>query len=170
MTSRCRACLAVFLTVLPAGVSAAPKADRFSRLDAALESNARALAVPGVSAAVIEHGKLVWTGTRGWADIEARAPITPDTPFNIASLTKPMTSVMLMQLVERGALSLDTPMQHYDPSYKDARVTVGHVLSMTAQGEPPGEHPDHVRHAVVRGGRERHRRAGRQIDLGEFDG
>lgn len=61
-------------------------------------------------------------GARGWADIEAHKPITPDTPFNIASLTKPMTSVMLMQLVERGQLSLGTPMQRYDPSYKDARV------------------------------------------------
>jgi CubicO group peptidase (beta-lactamase class C family) len=124
---------------LPATVQSAPNGDRFPRLDAMLDKEARELMMPGVSAALMEGGKLEWTGARGWADIEAHRPVTPDTPFNIASLTKPMTSVMLMQLVERGALSLDTPMQRYDPSYNDARVTVSHVLSMTAEGEPPGQ-------------------------------
>lgn len=87
----------------------------------------------------MQHGKLVWTGAHGWADIEAKVPATPSTTFNIASLTKPMASVMLMQLVEQGALSLDTPMQRYDPEFTDARVTVGHVLSMTAESDPPGQ-------------------------------
>ncbi len=95
--------------------------------------------LPGVSAALMEPGELVWTGARGWADVEARTPVTPDTPFNIASLTKQMTAFMLMQLVERGALSLDTPMQRYDPAFTDPRITVGHVLSMTSESDPPGE-------------------------------
>jgi len=140
MRDRWHAYLAFLLSVLPACGYAAQSADRFSGLDAALEKNARALRVPGVSAALMEHDKLVWTGVRGWADIDAHKPVTAETPFNIASLTKPMTAVMLMQLVERGALSLDTPMQRYDSSYKDLRITVGHVLSMTAQSKPPGQH------------------------------
>ena len=92
---------------------------RYAALDAMLDTEMRALAMPGVSAAMMERGRIVWTGARGWADAEKRVPVTPDTVFNIASLTKPMTAVVLMQLVERGQLSLDTPLQRYDPSFKD---------------------------------------------------
>lgn len=120
------------------GSAQASAKDRYAPLDAILETQARDLKMPGVSAAMMERGKLAWTGARGWADIEKRIPVTPDTPFNIASLTKPMTAVVLMQMVERGQLSLDTPMKRYDPSFKDPRVTVGHVLTMTSESNPPG--------------------------------
>ena len=139
MKAFARLALAVLAIALPASVSAAANTDRFARLDAALDTNFRELKMPGVSAALMIRGKLVWTGTRGWADIAARKPVTPDTPFNIASLTKPMTAVVLMQMVERGQLSLDTPMQRYDPTFTDARITVRHVLSMTSEAKPPGE-------------------------------
>lgn len=135
-----RSIVSAFILVVLAGCShVAPHRERFARLDATLETQARGLALPGVSAALMVRGELVWTGARGWANIETRTPVTTETPFNIASLTKPMTAVMLMQLVERGQLSLSTPMQHYDRSYADARVTVGHVLSMSSQGDPPGQ-------------------------------
>ena len=120
----------------PAQAPAEPS--RYAALDAMLDAEMRELAMPGVSAAMMEHGRIVWTGARGWADAEKRVPVTPDTVFNIASLTKPMTAVVLMQLVELGQLSLDTPMQRYDPSFKDARITVGHVLTMTSEADPPG--------------------------------
>jgi CubicO group peptidase (beta-lactamase class C family) len=127
------------LFVLTGCTHVAPDRERFARLDATLETQARGLALPGVSAALMVRGELVWTGVRGWANIGTRTPVTTETPFNIASLTKPMTAVMLMQLVESGQLSLSTPMQRYDRSYTDARVTVGHVLSMSSQGDPPGQ-------------------------------
>src|SRR5262245_19791604 len=110
-----------------------PHEDRFAPLDAMLATQARDLPLPGVSAALILDGEIVWTGTQGWADAERRIPVTPDTPFNIASLTKPMTAVVLMQMVQAGALSLDTPMQRYDPNFTDPRITVGHVLSMRSE-------------------------------------
>lgn len=131
-------CLAaVLIVVASSGVIAAP--NRSAPLDAMLDREMRELAMPGVSAAMMDHGKLVWTGARGWADKAKGIRITKDTPFNVASLTKPMTGVVLMQLVDDGKLSLDTPMQRYDPSYKDPRVTVGHVLTMTSQADPPGD-------------------------------
>jgi CubicO group peptidase (beta-lactamase class C family) len=58
--------------------------------------------------------------------------------FNVASLTKPMSAVMLMSLVEHGALSLDTPMRRFDPAFTDPRINVGHVLSMSSESDPPG--------------------------------
>lgn len=133
--NRLFACLAL-LTAM-SGCAHAP-AEHAARLDAMLETQARELALPGVSAALMERGELVWTGARGWANIEARTPVTPETPFNIASLTKPMTGVVLMQMVENGQLSLDTPMQRYDPTFTDPRITVGHVLSMRSESDPPG--------------------------------
>lgn len=132
--------LAIVTLVLSSCANAPPTLSRYAPLDAALDVQMRELPMPGVSAALMERGELIWTGTRGWADIEARTPMTPDTPFNIASLTKPMAAVVLMQMVERGQLSLDTPMQRYDPSFTDPRITVGHVLSMTSEANPPGDH------------------------------
>ena len=132
----------IVLTVLATlGGTAAEVAARtrsYAPLDAMLDKETRELALPGVSAAMIDHGKLVWTGARGWADKDKGIKATPDTVFNIASLTKPMTAVVLMQLVESGKLDLDTPMQRYDPSYKDPRITVRHVLSMRSEAKPPG--------------------------------
>jgi CubicO group peptidase (beta-lactamase class C family) len=119
--------------------TAPPRDERFAQLDAMLETQARDLPLPGVSAALMLRGEIVWTGVQGWADTERRLPVTPDTPFNIASLTKPMTGVVLMQMVESGQLSLDTPMQRYDPNFTDPRITVGHVLSMRSESDPPGE-------------------------------
>jgi CubicO group peptidase (beta-lactamase class C family) len=136
---RCgKACLVALLLVgVESGdAPAAPKS--YAALDAMLDKEMSELAMPGVSAALIDHGKLVWTGSRGWADKDQGIKVTPDTVFNIASLTKPMTAVVLMQLVESGKLSLETPMQRYDASFKDPRITVGHVLSMRSESDPPG--------------------------------
>jgi CubicO group peptidase (beta-lactamase class C family) len=132
-------CLALAALSLLSCATEPRRDERFARLDAMLETQARDLPLPGVSAALMVRGELVWTGVQGWADTEARIPVTPDTPFNIASLTKPMTGVVLMQMVENGQLSLDTPMQRYDPSFTDPRITVGHVLSMRSESDPPGE-------------------------------
>ena len=138
MSPRRPPCLAL-LALAASGCAHAPaEQPRYAALDAMLDAEMRELAMPGVSAAMMERGRIVWTGARGWADAEKRVPVTPDTVFNIASLTKPMTAVVLMQLVERGQLSLDTPMQRYDPSFKDPRITVGHALTMTSEADPPG--------------------------------
>jgi len=110
----------------------------YAAMDAMLDKELSELALPSVSMALMDHGKIVWAGARGWADYPNRIPATTDTVYNIASLTKPMTAVVLMQLVEAGKLDLETPMQRYDPSYKDPRITVGHVLSMRSESDPPG--------------------------------
>ena len=89
-----RSILSLGFLLLAAGCAHVPaNNERFASMDAMLETQARELALPGVSAALMERGRLVWTGARGWADVEARRPVTPETTFNIASLTKPMTAV-----------------------------------------------------------------------------
>ena len=66
-----------FLVIAKAACAQVPEpGERLARLDAILETQARELLLPGVSAALVERGELVWTGARGWADVEARVPVT----------------------------------------------------------------------------------------------
>ncbi len=63
--------------------------------------------VPGASLAVVKDRRLVYARGYGWADREKQLPATPETLFRIASVSKPLTAVAVMQLVERGKLHLD---------------------------------------------------------------
>jgi CubicO group peptidase (beta-lactamase class C family) len=63
--------------------------------------------IPGMSVAVLQNQQVVFAEGFGYADIENRIPATPDTPFNIASLSKTFAAAILMRLVEEGRLDLD---------------------------------------------------------------
>ena len=63
--------------------------------------------VPGVSAAVTIDGQLVWSGVSGWADVEARSPVTPESRFRLASVTKLYTATLALRLSEQRLLDLD---------------------------------------------------------------
>lgn len=69
--------------------------------------------IPGLSVAVVEDGAVVFAQGFGLADIENGVAATPDTPYNIASVTKPIAAVVALRLAEQGALSLDMPMAEY---------------------------------------------------------
>lgn len=64
----------------------------------------------------------------GFADIAAKKPMAEDAMFWIASMTKPMTSVALMMLVDDGKLSIDDPVEKYLPEFKDQKLAVGKDL------------------------------------------
>ncbi len=64
-------------------------------------------AVPGAALAVTDHGRLVLARGYGFADIAAQTRVQPDSLFRIASLSKPITAVAILQLVEKGRLKLD---------------------------------------------------------------
>ena len=66
-------------------------------------------AATGVAVAVVHKGRIIWEEGFGWANREAAVKATSRTPFNLASLTKPFTTTMLMTLVAEGKLSLDDP-------------------------------------------------------------
>lgn len=78
-----------------------------------LEVHRQGIKAPGISAAVAIDGRLVWTGTSGWADIASRRPVTPETRFRIGSTSKPVTATALAQLVQAGFLDLDRKIDHY---------------------------------------------------------
>lgn len=65
--------------------------------------------VPGVSVAVIDKGKIAWAKGYGIQETGGNAPITPETLFQAASISKPVTALGTLQLVEKGILDLDSP-------------------------------------------------------------
>lgn len=63
--------------------------------------------IPGLAAGIVKEGTLAWSGEYGWADIENEIPVTPETTFAIASISKTVTATALMQLVDLEALKLN---------------------------------------------------------------
>ena len=131
-----------------------PSTEQLNRFEQELEALAEANTLPGLSAAIIHNQKVVWAKGFGFADLDKKTPATAKTPYRLASVSKPFAAILLMQLVEEGKLTLDTPMNaftlhpwfepdswsgaHFPERYDDASITVRHVLSHTSQGTPSG--------------------------------
>jgi CubicO group peptidase (beta-lactamase class C family) len=79
---------------------------------------------PGTSVLVARRGEVVFRDDYGMADIEQGRKIEDNTIFRIYSMTKPIASIALMQLVEKGQVLLHNPVSRYIPSFKDAQVYV----------------------------------------------
>ncbi|HEX4373969.1 MAG TPA: serine hydrolase domain-containing protein, partial [Puia sp.] len=69
--------------------------------------------VPGMSIALIRNGKLVWSGAFGIANANTKKPVTENTNFEAASLSKPVFAYAVLKLVDEGKLDLDTPLNKY---------------------------------------------------------
>jgi CubicO group peptidase (beta-lactamase class C family) len=92
---------------------------------------------PGLSAVIVKGGAIVWQGAYGFRDAAATRPVTPDTLFELASLSKTVLAVAVMQLVEAGKLVLDAdvsealPFEVRNPHFPDRPITLhmllGHV-------------------------------------------
>jgi len=106
--------------------------------------------VPGISVAVIHNGKIAWA--RGWGvrDLTSCAPVTPDTAFQAASISKVVTAVMALRLVEQGKLGLDQDINQSlrgwqlpkDPKLAPHGVTLRQLLSHSAGLGVHGFSPD----------------------------
>jgi len=75
-----------------------------------LDALRQELKIPGMSVAVVQGQEVVFARGYGYADLENQTPATENTPYNIASCTKPFAAAVLMKLVEEGQLDLDAPM------------------------------------------------------------
>lgn len=89
----------------------------------------------GVVAGYSVDGKTVWTSAAGFADKKENISMTKNTLTRIASITKPFTAVAVMQLVEKGLVNIDDPIQKYIPSFpkkKKGTITVRNLLEHTS--------------------------------------
>jgi CubicO group peptidase (beta-lactamase class C family) len=93
-----------------------------------------ALGGPGAAIAVLRNGEFVHRKAYGLADLEWETPLDPTCVFRIASLTKPFVATAVMMLAERGALSVDDPLERHLPWWPDRgrRVTIGRLLNHTS--------------------------------------
>ncbi len=101
--------------------------------------------IPGVALGIVQDGEIVYAKGFGQAEYDTNRPMTPQTQFAVACLTKSFTTAAIMQLVEQGLIDLDAPVAEYLPYFKLAderyeEVTIHHLLANTA-GLPM---PDYV--------------------------
>ena len=80
--------------------------------------------IPGAVVLIQQHGRPVYFEKFGVRDVESRRPMTADTIFRLYSMSKPITSVAAMMLVEDGKLGLDDPLSKYIPAFADVQVGV----------------------------------------------
>ncbi len=97
--------------------------ERLARVDAVLEEYVNDGRVAGVVALVLRDGKPVYERAVGWRDKEAGVKMTLDTEFRIASQTKALTSVAILQLMEEGKLTVNDTAGKWIPTF--AKTTVG---------------------------------------------
>ena len=80
--------------------------------------------IPGAILLIQQHGKPVYFETFGVRDVATKLPMSTDTIFRLYSMSKPITSVAAMMLVEDGKLKLDDPVSKYIPAFAEAKVGV----------------------------------------------
>lgn len=137
---------------LPAARADLPEAEGLSAfrrfmIDMAIRGRVAMGARSGFVVLVARDGRVIHAATAGHRDVEAGIPMSLDTRFQIASMTKPVVATAAMILVEEGRLDLDAPVSDYLPSFANLRVAV-----FDEAGEPTGtaplEPPLLVRHVM----------------------
>jgi CubicO group peptidase (beta-lactamase class C family) len=112
-------------------------------IDRALQRYIDTDSVAGLVGLVMQDGQVVYEKAFGWADKEAGRRMTPDTIFRIASQTKALTSTAIMQLIEEGALTLNTRVSTLIPSFARTSVAVANARGRVTQ--VPAERPITIR-------------------------
>jgi CubicO group peptidase (beta-lactamase class C family) len=104
------------------------------RVDALFRAWSHKEKTPGAAICVMRGGKLLHQGCYGCANIEKQTPITPQSRFLLASLTKPFTALLVMKLVAEGSLAYDQRLSEFFPEFSDyaRRITVRHLLLDTS--------------------------------------
>lgn len=96
---------------------------RLARIAPAMQRYIDEGLVPGTVTAIMRKGRLVHFAAQGELDVASGTPMTGDTIFRIASMTKPITSVALMMLWERGLFQLRDPVARFLPEFANPRVS-----------------------------------------------
>ncbi|HVV43415.1 MAG TPA: serine hydrolase domain-containing protein [Nitrobacter sp.] len=123
-----------------AHVSSSWSQDKLDRIGDYIKDEIATARIPGAVMLIQQHGKPVYFKCFGVRDIIDRHPMTPDTIFRLYSMSKPITSVAAMMLVERGKLKLGDPLSKYIPAFANTRVGIDGIEGngqATLRLEPP---------------------------------
>jgi serine beta-lactamase-like protein LACTB, mitochondrial len=111
-------------------------ADKIEKIEKAISAEMSRQNIPGLSAAIVTDRKLRWANGYGLADLENYVPAKSTTVYRLGSISKTITAVAVMQLVERGKLDLDAQIQKYCPDFPQkqwpvtARQLLGHLAGV----------------------------------------
>src|SRR2546423_781012 len=147
-------CIALVLTLIAwvpatAQTNTALPAEKIARIETAISSFMSRQSIPAVSVAVVQDNQIRFQGGYGMADLENFVPAKALTVYRIASVTKSLTAVAALQLVEKGKLDLDAPIQKYVPSFPTknfpitTRQLLAHLSGIRNYKPGEGERTDH---------------------------
>lgn len=100
-------------------------------LNRLLDAEKAKFKIPGYVAGVYYRGEILWTHATGIADLKTNRPVRRDTPFRLASISKPLTAVALLQMVEMRKLALNDEIHKHCPAFpaKPYSITLAQILS-----------------------------------------
>ena len=123
-----------FLLVSIAGAEGIPKAkspadvgmspERLKKMSASLQDDVDKGLIPGATVLIGRKGKIAYFEAFGYQDREKKVPMSRDSIFRLASMTKPFTSLAIMMLAEQGKIQIAYPVSRYLPEFKDLKVGV----------------------------------------------
>jgi serine-type D-Ala-D-Ala carboxypeptidase/endopeptidase len=124
----------------PSRVVRAQSADVFAEIDRGFEDYRLDAHIPGMVYGVVVDGRLVHVKGLGIQDIDSRRPVSADTLFRIASMTKAFTALSILKLRDDGKLALEAPAETYIPEIRgwkyptddSPRIRLRHLLTHTA--------------------------------------
>src|SRR5438105_118830 len=125
--------LSMVLLALPLGAAALQvtkpedvglSSDRLKRINELIERRIAAGDISGAVTLVARRGRVAHFEAQGLANIDAKKPMTKDAVFRLASMSKPVTGVAIMMLVEEGKVRLTDPVSRYIPEFRGLKVAV----------------------------------------------
>ena len=138
MRQRSAAIITLFVLAATAAVAQQPPVftpfGALPVLDSYLEALRKQTGIPGMSAAVVRDGVVIWEKGYGYQNTASKIPATPDTPYLVGDLSGTLAAVMLLECSERRQLYLDDPIRKYGGELPEAGITIRQVLSHTTPG------------------------------------
>jgi serine beta-lactamase-like protein LACTB, mitochondrial len=133
--------LLIALLILPAGSVRAQRqqglpTDKLDKIEKAISAQMSRSGIPGLSVAVVVDHNLRWSSGYGLADVENYVPAKATTAYRLGSISKPISAAAVMQLVERGKIDLDAPIQKYCVAFPQkqrpvtSRLLLGHLAGV----------------------------------------
>jgi len=120
-----------------------------AEIEAYLAGAVRDTKIPGVVGLVVDADGILYTGAFGRQDVANDVPMEPDTIFRIASMTKPVTSVAVMMLVQEGDIGLDDPVANYLPAFEGKEVIDTFNAADKTYTTRPAAGPITIRHLLT---------------------
>lgn len=132
--------LPLFIAVVPVGKpeDVGMSSERLQRINQVVQRAMDAKQIAGAVTVVSRRGRLVHMETQGYMDLDAKAPMRRDAIFRLASMSKPITGVAILMLVEEGKVRLNDPVSRFIPEFKDTKVAVAQAAAAGAAPAPSG--------------------------------